>query len=104
MSSNGGSMAQITIVYWRDIPAQLIAGRGRTAEKIELSPRFLQAIDRAAMRSNARDTDAYLAAWNRRPTETDTPLPALAAQIEQAYDQPRLDALAQAGGTEKDQP
>jgi hypothetical protein len=93
-------MAQVTIVYWRDIPAQLIAGRGRTAEKLELSPRFLQAIDRAAMRGGARDSDAYLAAWRRVPADGDlsTDLPTLAARIEQDYGQTRLDALALAGG------
>lgn len=89
-------MAGVTIVYWRDIPAQLIAGRGRTAEKLELPPRFLAAIDRAAMRGGARDADAYLAAWRRTPAEGD--LATLAARIEAEYDQSRLDALALAGG------
>jgi len=41
-------MADITIVYWRDIPAQVIAGKGRRGVKKQLSERFEQAIDRAA--------------------------------------------------------
>jgi hypothetical protein len=90
-------MPAVTIVYWRDIPAQLIAGRGRAAEKLELPPRFLAAIDRAAMRGGARDADAYLAAWRRVPAEAGD-LATLAAQIEAEYDQPRLDALALTGG------
>ena len=90
-------MPAVTIVYWRDIPAQLIAGRGRTAEKLELSPRFLQAIDRAAMRGGAKDSDSYLAAWRRIPGEAED-LSALAARIEAEYDPVRLDALALAGG------
>lgn len=96
-------MPAVTIVYWRDIPAQLIAGRGRTAEKLELSPRFLQAIDRAAMRGGARDSEAYLAAWRRAPGEAES-LPALAARIEAEYDAARLDALALAGGHDRTHP
>lgn len=58
-------MARITIVRWRDIPAQVIVGKGRSAAKVQLPERFEQAIDRAAMRAGARDDDAYLAEWRR---------------------------------------
>ena len=58
-------MARITIVSWRDIPAQVIVGKGRAAAKVQLPERFEQAIDRAAMRAGARDDDAYLAEWRR---------------------------------------
>ena len=58
-------MAQLTIVYWRDIPAQVIAKKGRETAKRHLGERFEQAIDRAAMRANLRDTDAYLGEWRR---------------------------------------
>lgn len=60
-------MAQVTIVYWRDIPAQVIVGKGRRATKIQLSERFEQAIDRAAMKSGAAGTDDYLAEWRKAP-------------------------------------
>ena len=33
-------MAQVTIVYWRDIPAQVIVKQGRTSAKRELAARF----------------------------------------------------------------
>jgi hypothetical protein len=56
-------MAQVTIVYWRDMPAQIIVGAGRRATKVKLSERFEQAIDRAAMASGAAATDDYLADW-----------------------------------------
>lgn len=98
-------MAQRIIVYWRDIPAQVIVRQGRTTEKRELPERFIQAVDRAAMRAGARDTDAYLAEWRRG-----TPTPCgddLAAEAEAAvadllavYDMARLDALVKAGGRE----
>ena len=53
-------MQPITIVYWRDIPAQVIIGSGRKAAKIQLTERFEKAIDRCAMKINAKDSDAYL--------------------------------------------
>lgn len=43
-------MPDVTIVYWRDIPAQVIVGKGRRAAKVPLPERFEQAIDRAAMK------------------------------------------------------
>jgi hypothetical protein len=58
-------MPQVTVVYWRDIPAQVIVGSGRRAAKVQLSERFEQAIDRCAMQVGARDADAYLAEWRR---------------------------------------
>jgi hypothetical protein len=58
-------MPQVIIVYWRDIPAQVIVGRGRKAAKVQLPERFEQAIDRCAMKVGAKDADAYLAEWRR---------------------------------------
>ncbi len=58
-------MPDVTIVYWRDIPAQVIVGKGRRADKVQLPERFEQAIDRAAMKTGAAATDAYLAEWRR---------------------------------------
>jgi hypothetical protein len=58
-------MANVVIVYWRDIPAQVIVGKGRRAEKRILPERFEQAIDRAAMKVGAGDSDAYLAEWRK---------------------------------------
>ena len=58
-------MPDVTIVYWRDIPAQVIVGPGRRGAKAPLPERFEQAIDRAAMKVGASDTDAYLAEWRK---------------------------------------
>jgi len=58
-------MPEVTIVYWRDIPAQVIVGKGRRAAKLQLPERFEQAIDRCAMKVGARDADAYLAEWRK---------------------------------------
>jgi Virulence factor len=58
-------MVEVTVVYWRDIPAQVIVGKGRSAAKVQLHERFEQAIDRCAMKIGARDTDSYLAEWRK---------------------------------------
>ncbi len=58
-------MPEVTIVYWRDIPAQVIVGAGRRASKVQLPERFEQAIDRCAMKVGARNADAYLAEWRK---------------------------------------
>lgn len=96
-------MAAITIVYWRDMPAQVIAGKGRRAVKMPLPERFEQAIDRAAMKSGAAGTDAYLAEWRRAepyevPGEDAEAAAAEVARIDAEYDLPRMLALIAAGG------
>ena len=58
-------MPDVTIVYWRDIPAQVIVGKGRRGAKAPLPERFEQAIDRAAMKIGAKDSDAYLSEWRK---------------------------------------
>ena len=67
-------MAHIITVFWRDIPAQVIAeegrGRKRKQAKVELEKRFLIAIDSSAMKSGADNTDDYLNDWRRSKPET----------------------------------
>ena len=58
-----------TVIFWRDIPSQVIVQRGRQREKAQLSARFQEAIDRAAMRAGKGSSDAYLNEW-RRVTES----------------------------------
>ena len=96
-------MPQVTVVYWRDIPAQVIVGSGRAAVKRPLPERFEQAIDRAAMASGARDSDAYLAEWRRgTPYDVDGDPAAVAtaeaARLEADFDPARLKALTATGG------
>lgn len=58
-------MANLVITYWRDIPSAVSVKAGRKEEKRMLADRFQEAIDMAAMRGGASDTDAYLADWRR---------------------------------------
>ena len=58
-------MANLIITYWRDIPSAVSVKIGRKEEKRMLDNRFMEAIDMAAMRSGATNTDDYLADWRR---------------------------------------
>ena len=96
-------MADKIIVYWRDIPAQVIVKHGRKTAKRELSLRFTEAIDMCAMRSGASETDDYLADWRKAdpvPVGDDLEAEAdkAAAELKAAYDRERLVALVKAGG------
>ena len=96
-------MASLIITYWRDLPSQVTVRQGRREEKRMLSARFQDAIDMAAMRSGASDSDAYLADWRRAaPAPCGDDLAAEAdravAEIEAAYDGQRLKALIANGG------
>lgn len=96
-------MADRIIVYWRDIPAQVIVRKGRATAKRELPLRFTEAIDMAAMRTGASETDDYLAEWRRgdpEPVSDDLEAEAdkAAVEIEESYPKERLVALVKAGG------
>ena len=91
-------MPEVTIVYWRDIPAQVIVGKGRRGSKRQLEERFAQAIDRAAMKIGAEDTDAYLADWRKAaPYEVEGDpaqiAEAEAVRLETEFDRDRIKAL-----------
>ena len=79
---------KLITVYWRDIPAQVIAKKGRSSAKVQLSERFQIAIDRAAMRAGKGTSDKYLEDWRRDSRRCDDNLEA-AAQAEAE----RLEAL-----------
>ena len=100
-------MAQILVIYWRDIPAQIVAesgrGRNRTQAKRELHRRFALAIDEAATRAGADKSDDYLEDWHRGIPSACTDLleheaETLAAQIEHDFNPAKLRALIANGG------
>ena len=96
-------MAKLTTVYWRDIPAQVIAKERRDTAKIVLSDRFAEAIDKAAMRAKMAGTDAYLEQWRREVVncgkDLQAEVDAAAAALEAKFDDERLEALVKTGGT-----
>ncbi len=98
-------MADRIVVFWRDIPAQVIIKQGRKSARRELSLRFTEAIDMAAMRTGAAESGDYLAEWRKAdPVPVSDDLEAEAdkavAELEEAYDRERLVALVKAGGKE----
>jgi len=98
-------VASLTILFWRDIPTQVVARAGRATAKAELPPRFMAAVDAAAMRAGLSGSDDYLSHWRRgEPTPCGDDLEqavadALAA-LDTAYDADRLRRLVEAGGAE----
>jgi len=97
--------AKLIKVYWRDIPAQVIAKRGRESARAMLSDRFQEAIDRAAMRAGKGGTDAYLEEWRRESEPCGEDLQAAAeaaaAEFEARYSDADLDVLAKARGVDQ---
>jgi hypothetical protein len=96
-------MADLVILYWRDIPAQVIVKRGRQTAKRELPLRFTEAIDMCAMRVGARDSDAYLAEWRKgSPTPVSDDLEAEAdkalADIDATFTHDKLVQLVKSDG------
>ena len=104
-------MAHLITLFWRDIPAQVIAesgrGRNRQQAKIELPRRFAIAIDAAAMRDGADSTDDYLAEWRRSEPvpcgdDLDAEAAKLAANLEADYTAERVRKLVESGGFDRD--
>ena len=95
-------MAKLITIYWRDIPSQVIAKRGRESAKVPLSMRFQEAIDRAAMRAGKGSSDKYLEDWRRVPKTCGSALEdeakAEAERLESAYDDELLEKMIKAGG------
>jgi hypothetical protein len=97
-------MAELTVIRWRDIPAQVTGGTGRGAARAQLSERFQEAIDAAAMAAGLFGTDGYLGEWRRETVPCGDDLEAAVREhadlLEQAYSDDDLARLARAGGKE----
>lgn len=96
-------MASLTLIYWRDIPAQVVVRRGRETAKVKLSARFQEAVDRAAMRAGKGSSDAYLAEWRRSAAtpcgdDIHNEAAAEAGRIEASYSDEDLERLIRAKG------
>ena len=97
-------MATMTVIWWRDIPAQVTARDGRRASKIVLHPRFQVAIDKAASRAGKREYNAYIEEWRKVQQacgdDVDAEVAREAERLETEYDKHRLAQLIQTGGVE----
>ena len=94
--------AELTVIWWRDIPAQVVAKSGRTAARVQLTGRFQEAIDMAATRVGLIGTDDYLNEWHRETRacgdDLDAEVAEEASRLEQSYTDVALDALVRTGG------
>ena len=100
-------MAKSTIIYWRDIPSQVVVKQGRNSAKVQLSERFMEAIDKAAMRAGRQGSKEYLEDW-RRVIETckgdpETVANTIAGELEQMYPDDILQAMVKNKGLKIDQ-
>lgn len=102
-------MLKKIVIFWRDIPSQVVAQRGRKREKVMLAKRFQETIDRAAMRAGKGSSDAYMEEWRRDSStvETDTDLRAFAeqeaARLESEFSDEQLTQLIRNHGASSEQ-
>ena len=99
-------MAKLKIVYWNDIPGQVVVREGRRSTRIRLPARFMRAIERAAYRLKKQDKDAFFDPWHdvEQPFDGDIREQAkiLVHTLEEKYSEAVLDKLIRASG--KDEP
>jgi hypothetical protein len=98
----------LTVIWWRDIPAQVIAKDGRQAHKIELHRRFQVAIDKAAVKAGRREMDAYIEEWRKEQHACGDDLEAAARadadRLEREYTKDVLAGLVARGGAAEKAP
>ncbi len=97
----------LTVIWWRDIPAQVIAKDRRRASKVVLHPRFQVAIDKAAEKAGRKSMDDYIAEWHKEQRDCGDDLERAAteeaARLEKEYTRERLTALVASGGVAEPQ-
>ena len=96
-------MAKLITVFWRDIPSQVMARKGRDTRKILLSERFQEAIDRAAMRAGKGSSEANMSELRRETIRCDdadleAAVQARAQELEAGFSEEDLLALIRAKG------
>jgi hypothetical protein len=95
-------LPELAVIWWRDIPAQVTAKEGRQSARTQLSERFQEAIDAAAMRAGLIGTDAYLGEWRRETRDCGADLATEVAEeaewLEAAYPDDVLERLVKADG------
>ena len=98
-------MAQLKVIYWRDIPGRVVIREGRRSSRLNLSARFMHAIERAAYRLKKKQADAMFEPWHNidQLIDCDVHLQArsLVAQLEKEYTQEVLETLIRASGIDE---
>ena len=95
-------MGTLSVIWWRDIPAQVVARDARRSSKVVLHPRFQVAIDKAADRAGKRAYNDYLAEWRKTQhgcgDDLEAEVRAESGRLEAEYTKHHLAELIQSGG------
>ena len=95
-------MPMLSVIWWRDIPAQVTAREGRSSSKTVLHQRFQVAIDKAANRAGKREYNSYIGEWRKTFEPCGDDLEEIvrleAERLEATYDKHHLAELIQSGG------
>ena len=68
-------MTTYSILYWQEIPSLVEAKDGESTSKAQLSDRFQDLIDKAAVRRDLAGADAYIEGFKKGPSiETEVDL------------------------------
>ena len=98
-------MAQLRVIYWRDIPGRVVIREGRRSTRLNLSARFMHAIERATYRLKKKQADAMFEPWHDVDQLVDgdvrSQARALVQQLEEQYTQEVLEALIRASGVDE---
>lgn len=98
-------MGKLKIVYWRDIPGQVVIREGRRSTRLRLPPRFMRAIERAGYRLKKIQQDALFEPWHDVTQSFDGDIreqaEQLVQQLEEQYTEEVLEALIRASGVDE---
>jgi hypothetical protein len=93
------------VVYWRDIPGRVVVREGRTSTRLNLSARFMHAIERAAYRLKKKQADAMFEPWHDVDQTVNGDVhqqaKSLVRQLEEQYTEEVLETLIRASGIDK---
>ena len=96
--------AEVVVIMWRDIPAQVNGQAGRERHQVPLPAKFQRAIDRAKRKARIVTAQEDVAQWRRVSTPCDGDPRAeaelVAARLEREYTSERLGQIAFNGGLE----
>jgi hypothetical protein len=57
-------MATYKVLYWQEIPSQIVAEDSENEVSLPMSAKFMERIESAAMSRGLAGSDDYLAQWN----------------------------------------
>lgn len=97
-------MAELRVVYWRDIPGRVVIREGRRSTRLNLPARFMHAIERAAYRLKKKQQDAMFEHWHDVDQAVNGDVrqqaQSLLQHLEEQYTEEVLESLIRASGVD----